>query len=71
MDKSTTLRDVINKVTDDIAEHGLDIIDKRISPNFASFRPFELAFALNRLRGFDVIQIPPNDINNSTLISQI
>ena len=58
MDKSATLRDIIKKVTDDIAEHGLDIIDKKISPNFASFRPFELAFALNRLRGFDVIQAP-------------
>jgi len=55
MDKSTILRDVIKKVTDDITEHGLDIIDKKISPNFASFRPFELAFALNRLRGFDVL----------------
>ena len=40
----------------DIDENGIDIISDKISGHFAWFRGLELAFTLNRLRGFDVIQ---------------
>lgn len=56
MDQTTTLKEVVERVVEDICEKGLDIIHDRISPNFASFRSFELAFTLNRLRGFEVLQ---------------
>ena len=56
MDGSATLKNVVDKVIEDIMTNGLDVIDNRISPNFASFRAYELAFALNRLRGFRVKQ---------------
>jgi predicted ABC-class ATPase len=56
MDNKTTLRDVIERVVTDIEEEGLDIISNKMSGHFACFRELELAFAMNRLRGFDVIQ---------------
>lgn len=56
MDGKTTLREIVRRVLKDIDENGIDIITNRISGHFAWFREFELAFALNRLRCFDVIQ---------------
>ena len=41
-----------------IIEKARDILSDRISGHHAQFRSFELAFALNRLRGFEVIQQP-------------
>ena len=55
-DKKITLREVILQVIKDIDENGIDVISDKISGHFARFRGFELAFTLNRLRGFDVIQ---------------
>ncbi len=57
MDGKTRLRDVVDRVLRDIAENGLDILDNRISGDFAQIRRFELAFALNRFRGMRVLQI--------------
>ncbi len=57
MDKKTSLFDVIEQVMKDINENGIDIISDKISGHFAWFRGLELAFTLNRLRGFDVINI--------------
>ena len=56
MDDKTTMREVIECVIADIEENGLDIISDKISGHFARFRELELAFAINRLKGFDVIQ---------------
>jgi predicted ABC-class ATPase len=56
MDKKSTLKDIIIRVTADITKHGLDILSDKISGNFACFRALELAFTLNRLRGVDVVQ---------------
>ena len=56
MDKKTTLREVMQRVKEDVEAHGLDILSDRISGHFAEFRGLELAFALNRLRGFKVNQ---------------
>ncbi len=60
MDNKTPLREVVHLVIKDIEDNGIDIISDKISGHFAGFRGLELAFALNRLRGFNVIQ---KDIN--------
>jgi predicted ABC-class ATPase len=52
MDGKATLRQVVEHVQQDIEANGLDILSDRISGHFASFRALELAFAINRLRGF-------------------
>jgi predicted ABC-class ATPase len=56
MDKKTTLGEIIQKVSNDIEAQGIDVITDKISGHFAWFRGLELAFTLNRLRGFNVIQ---------------
>ena len=56
MDGETPLSDVVGKLIKDIDENGLDILSKKISGHFASFRGIELALTLNRLRGFKVIK---------------
>lgn len=56
MDKKSSLKEIVNFIMNDIEKNGLDILSDKISGNFASFRPFELAFTFNRLRGFSVIQ---------------
>jgi predicted ABC-class ATPase len=60
MDNRTPLREVVNKVLKDIEDKGLDVISDKISGHFAWFRGLELAFAINRLRGFDVTQRKPD-----------
>ncbi|MBH10511.1 MAG: ATPase [Candidatus Marinimicrobia bacterium] len=56
MDGIKTIREVVEKVMDDIEENGIDVINKRISGDFSCFRGLELAFTMNRLRSFDVSQ---------------
>jgi hypothetical protein len=56
MNKKTSLREVIHRVIKDIEENGLDALSDKISGHYAWFRGLELAFTLNRLRGFNVIQ---------------
>jgi predicted ABC-class ATPase len=56
LDRKTSLREVVQRVIKDIDENGIDVISTKISGHFAWFRGLELAFTLNRLRGFDVIQ---------------
>ncbi|MBU2648129.1 ABC-ATPase domain-containing protein [bacterium] len=58
MDGTTTLREMVERVIRDIETQGFDILSDRISGHYAQFRSFELASALNRLRGFQVIQQP-------------
>ena len=55
MDGTKTLRDVVESVIEDINTNGLDVISERINGNFAEFRSFEMAFAINRLRGLKVL----------------
>lgn len=57
MDGTRTLKQVIDLVMADLRENGLDILSEKISGHFAQFRSFELAFALNRMRSFDVKQV--------------
>lgn len=56
MDGRSTLREVVELVVSDIEKNGLDVVSDRVSGHFAWFRPFELAFAINRLREFEVLQ---------------
>lgn len=56
MDGATPLREVVERVVQDIEREGMDVLSDRISGHFAWFRSLELAFALNRLRGFNVVQ---------------
>ncbi len=56
MDQRSSLKEIIDQVMKDIETHGLDILSEQISAHFAKFRPFELAFTMNRLRSFDVVQ---------------
>ncbi|MCB0833696.1 MAG: ABC-ATPase domain-containing protein [Bacteroidetes bacterium] len=55
-DGKIALKDLVNRVMDDVEEQGLDVLSDRLSGDFSKFRHFELAFALNRLRTFEVIQ---------------
>jgi predicted ABC-class ATPase len=55
MDGATPLGEVVQRVEKDMDENGIDVISDRISGHFARFRGLELAFTLNRLRGFDVM----------------
>lgn len=55
MDGATTLVEIVRQVQKDIDENGIDVISDRISGHFAWFRGLELAFAMNRFRGFDVM----------------
>jgi len=57
MDQKITLKEVVYKILKDIENQGLDVLSSQISGHFAEFRSFELAFAFNRLRGFDVEQV--------------
>ena len=56
MNNEMTLRDIVEHVVTDIEEKGLDVISDKMSGHFACFRELELAFTMNRLRGFDVLQ---------------
>ncbi|MCK5685722.1 ABC-ATPase domain-containing protein [bacterium] len=54
MKTGKTLREVIDEVIRDIDENGLDILDTRLSGEYALFRKFELAAAINRLRSLKI-----------------
>jgi predicted ABC-class ATPase len=56
MDGRTTLSEVVASVDACIRERGLDAIGTRPSGDYAEFRPFELAAAINRLRTLRVKQ---------------
>jgi len=54
MNQKTSLKDILDQLMEDIEVHGLDILSEHRSGYFAEFRLFELAFAMNRLRGLDI-----------------
>ncbi|MEM8830202.1 MAG: ABC-ATPase domain-containing protein [Cyanobacteria bacterium P01_G01_bin.19] len=56
LDEKLSLTQILDKVSQDIAEHGLDIITTYPQGNLAQFRPQELAAAFNRLRSLTVKQ---------------
>ena len=60
MDDETTLREIIDRLMDDLNRKGLDILSKRKSGHFARFRGLELALAINRIRGLRMKQKKPD-----------
>jgi predicted ABC-class ATPase len=56
MDGKRTLSEILDAVMEDIAAHGLDILNDRLVSDQAQFRCVELAAALNRLRSLEVKQ---------------
>ncbi|WP_019505021.1 P-loop domain-containing protein [Pleurocapsa sp. PCC 7319] len=54
MNQSLTIGEILDLVTQDITQHGLDIITNFPQGDLALFRRFELAAALNRLRSLQV-----------------
>ncbi len=69
MDGSLSLKEIIDQIIMDIDTKTLDVLSDQISGHFAEFRPFELAFAFNRLRGFKV-RVPGRSIGYPTLPPQ-
>lgn len=54
MDGRTTLKEVVARVMNDVDRQGLDVIGPPNRGDYAAFRGFELAAAMNRLRTFSV-----------------
>ena len=57
MDGKATMREVLDAAMADIRKKGLDVLNSRPVADYASFRKFELAAALNRIRSLEVIQV--------------
>ena len=53
-DGKTPLKEIIHQTMSDIEKNGLDILSNKASGYFAGFRGLELAFAINRLREFNI-----------------
>lgn len=56
MDSRSTVREVLEAVTADIQRKGLDVLNRRLIGDYAIFRKFELAAALNRIRSLDIVK---------------
>lgn len=56
MDGKITMKEIIGTIMTDIDEKGLDILSQRPVGDYARFRPYELASAMNRLRTLSVRQ---------------
>jgi len=56
MDEATSFDDVLQRVMSDIEDQGLDLIDPRFTGDLATFRKFEMAAVLNRMRDLQVSQ---------------
>jgi predicted ABC-class ATPase len=56
MDEATPLKDVIDRIMSDIDQAGPDVLDKKFTGDLATFRKFELAAVLNRMRDFQATQ---------------
>jgi predicted ABC-class ATPase len=57
MDEARTIDEVIRLVMDEVAAHGIDILDGKLTGDIAGFRGLDMAMALNRMRGFEVKQV--------------
>ena len=56
MDRTRSIREVLDLVMNDIHQKGLDVLHRKPLEDYASFRKFEMAAALNRLRTLEVKQ---------------
>jgi len=58
VDGQRSLAAVLDAVVADVETHGLDCLSDRLTGEFVSFRPLELAAALNRLRTLKILPEP-------------
>lgn len=56
LDRQLCLSEILDRVGQDVRKSGLDVLSNRVAGEYAEFRRFELAAALNRLRGLEVEQ---------------
>jgi len=56
MSDRLTLKELTDKIMDDIKRDGLDVLSRKHIGDYAEFREFELACAINRLRTLSVSQ---------------
>lgn len=56
MQENRTLKEIVRKVLSDIEKTGFDVLDRVPSGEYAAFRAFELAGAINRLRSIKMKQ---------------
>jgi predicted ABC-class ATPase len=54
-DGKASLTEIVDRVMADIEAHGLDVVGRRVSGQFAAFRGLELALTLNRLRDLKIM----------------
>lgn len=54
MNNRRNVAEVVEAVMEEIAQKGLDALDRRLTGDYVAFRPYELAAALNRLRTLQV-----------------
>ncbi|RME67480.1 MAG: ATPase [Nitrospirae bacterium] len=57
MDGKATVKEVVQRVMEDLKNNGLDILSPHVRGDLAIFRPFELAATLNRYRPLKVRQL--------------
>lgn len=56
MDGKRTIKEVTQRIMEEVGKHGLDVLSSRPVGDYARFRPQELAAAMNRLRTLSVFQ---------------
>lgn len=56
MRENLSLKEILDKVSQDIKEKGLDVLNPSSRGDYAEFRKFELAQAINRIRSLEVSQ---------------
>jgi len=58
MDGKLSLRELLDQIMAEIDDRGLDAVGGKKAGDLVRFRRLELAAALNRLRSFEVRQLP-------------
>jgi len=56
IDRERSVAEILDQVMQDVRDSGLDVLSRRVAGEYAAFRRFELAAALNRLRTLEVRQ---------------
>ncbi len=52
-----TISEIIDKVDENLAKSGMDILDDRLTGDLAEFRAIELALVINRIRELEIVQV--------------
>jgi predicted ABC-class ATPase len=57
MDGKRTVKEITDKITSDLHEQGLDVLDPKFTGDLAAFRGFEFSATLNRMRNVQMRQV--------------